>query len=1150
MPSADRDAELSRRIAALASLRDAELLLYEAGRWFRSGHAAELLARLPDLDLRDDNAGARVRQLVRFLAAGTLSSPDPVSGPALAACVAALARLRYAPPEAVPQLCAALLAGHGRKLRRCGGGDLAGLAWGLAALELLYGDLHQAVKLPAGTARARVAAGGGARVVGHVAAGGSGGAEAGAQEAAEEAGVGRLGAGEGATARADVGLEPSAGPAAARALSGAGDAVQPELQQEPVSAAGADTNGGERELEAGAAAATAGSTAVPGTARPQAPDGAAQEHQAAEVAADPAPRPSLSLSLSEETPDGFQSTAADALRTATAAPGSAAPAPAVPRWRRRRHGLQLQSRAPPEQVWLVPAAMAAIWQRLAAAAGAAAAAGDMEGEHLAKVAWAYAKVGRADPRLFGQLAGATLELLMPYLERVEAAAAAAPSYASVAAAASVATGGPPPLDAASVTNLVWAFVTAGQQQRQLLAALATVVVPYKSSYDNDQLATIARSYAAAVHYDTQLCTAIGMVTSRRLRHLTASQLPALLGSLAALGHREGELALAGGPVGRALSGLAEQLSPHEACELLWSVAQLRLDVRVDESTPGAGVLGLGLTDPADAERGTAAATSASGTVGNRGSGRSAGGGGGRGRRSGATEGALAVLIGGMLGRCDQLAPAELVRAVTALALLPPGGGGGGGRELRRRLAAELREALGRQPPGAFGGAAALRQLYGASQLVGQMLEAEGADSGFESAGSVSWDHERWEEEVAAIARASGDEEGGEAGAHSPSPWGSPGRGGGGSQRQFRSGGGREPLFASASAWAGARSFATSAEEPPTAPHCGAAAAERGWSQPELQEEQETTAPTGPTGSPQPEQAYPPQRRRSSRRRRGTDELGAYDEADPYDSSWSDVDWDSISVPPPAAAASAAGLRGAAPPRAALSGGSGGCGGEGSGLEAGTATATESAVALASGPLPYTLRKVYDEASGRELWEVAAPDAGGAGARSAEEPAARLLPPGLLAACRAAAREEAAAEVARLEAAEGEPGELWKLEVALALHDLTGSEPLARWSAAGGAAVADLLLPPPPAADEAGAGAGAGWPTHGSPPLPVAVLLLGPHDTTSNPPYIPLGHTRLRQRLLEALGVRVLLLPRFLWRAMGSSPEEQLCLLGNLLGRQR
>ena len=72
-----------------------------------------------------------------------LARSEEVPGPELAGCVAALAALRYAPPQAVPGLCGQLLAGQGRRLRQCGGGELADLGWGLALLQLLYGDVHQ-----------------------------------------------------------------------------------------------------------------------------------------------------------------------------------------------------------------------------------------------------------------------------------------------------------------------------------------------------------------------------------------------------------------------------------------------------------------------------------------------------------------------------------------------------------------------------------------------------------------------------------------------------------------------------------------------------------------------------------------------------------------------------------------------------------------------------------------------------------------------------------------------------------------------------------------------------------------------------------------------------------------------------------------------
>ena len=51
-----------------------------------------------------------------------------------------------APPTAAPapqrQVCAALLAGHSHKLRSCSAGHQAQLAWALATLESMYGEVH------------------------------------------------------------------------------------------------------------------------------------------------------------------------------------------------------------------------------------------------------------------------------------------------------------------------------------------------------------------------------------------------------------------------------------------------------------------------------------------------------------------------------------------------------------------------------------------------------------------------------------------------------------------------------------------------------------------------------------------------------------------------------------------------------------------------------------------------------------------------------------------------------------------------------------------------------------------------------------------------------------------------------------------------
>ncbi|GFR42245.1 hypothetical protein Agub_g3139, partial [Astrephomene gubernaculifera] len=261
--------------------------------------------------------------------------------------------------------------------------------------------------------------------------------------------------------------------------------------------------------------------------------------------------------------------------------------------------------------------------------------------------------------------------------------------------------------------------------------------------------------------------------------------------------------------------------------------------------------------------------------------------------------------------------------------------------------------------------------------------------------------------------------------------------------------------------------------------------------------------------------------------------------DPYDASWSNVDWDEIRIPPP----SSQGASGqSAPPQD-------GCvtlgrnGSRGSGASNGGTTADI---------LSYDVKRVHDEATGRELLEIVPTGPGLAGttvaaaaAEAGGDPAAAVLPAELLSACQEAAAEWAAEEQQRMEAAaEATPG-LWRLEVAEALRELTGSEPLLRWVTPHNTAVADLLLLPPKQQPTRRGRATRG--SASSPPPPVAVLLLGPEDVTRNAPYTPLGATRMRQRLLEAAGARVVVLPRFLWRLMSGAPEEQLCLLGNLLG---
>ncbi|GLI62988.1 hypothetical protein VaNZ11_005845, partial [Volvox africanus] len=97
--AANRDADLMRRILELQDLREAELLVYDAGSYFRSVHAGEMLVRLPELDLETSNSGLRTRRLIRFLSHCALRDLQPLSGSLLARCVAAFARLSYIPPE-------------------------------------------------------------------------------------------------------------------------------------------------------------------------------------------------------------------------------------------------------------------------------------------------------------------------------------------------------------------------------------------------------------------------------------------------------------------------------------------------------------------------------------------------------------------------------------------------------------------------------------------------------------------------------------------------------------------------------------------------------------------------------------------------------------------------------------------------------------------------------------------------------------------------------------------------------------------------------------------------------------------------------------------------------------------------------------------
>ncbi len=153
---------------------------------------------------------------------------------------------------------------------------------------------------------------------------------------------------------------------------------------------------------------------------------------------------------------------------------------------------------------------------------------------LCRVAWAYAKVGVYDARLMDRLAAAALRLL-PKLkstqqtQQQQGAAQSRPEKAPsdgahaiddvndalavrqlIAAAA--ATGAAAPLDPVTVTNLAWAYGELRHSHTGLMAGLASVFVPYKSQYDNEMVARLARSYAALGQYDSDMCAALSIVS--------------------------------------------------------------------------------------------------------------------------------------------------------------------------------------------------------------------------------------------------------------------------------------------------------------------------------------------------------------------------------------------------------------------------------------------------------------------------------------------------------------------------------------------------------------------------------------------------------------------------------------------------------------
>ncbi len=305
----------------------------------------------------------------RLLTHGSLHSVEQVSGPSLARCVAAYAHLSYAPPEAVPQMVSALLSYYAHKLRACSGPDLAELAWGLAVLQSLYGDVHQAVRRPAYTARLM---GEGARIVGVV----PGGMHAGQAEEVGgmlEGGVAKVqevqaGPGlavmEGRTATVDCGEE--------RAVRGT-EGVAQEGAEASGLASGRD-GGGSEGMGAATGADDGGDGAVVVAAVADS-EGSRRRRR----------RRRRQLEGSSGDSGGGGDGEGRALVAADGETGAVAAGGGQAAKKGRGSGTGAA-------IWLVPVAMTKISERLALAAGSRADQGGMEGEHLAK--WVGA--GRAE----------------------------------------------------------------------------------------------------------------------------------------------------------------------------------------------------------------------------------------------------------------------------------------------------------------------------------------------------------------------------------------------------------------------------------------------------------------------------------------------------------------------------------------------------------------------------------------------------------------------------------------------------------------------------------------------------------------------------------------------------------------------------------
>jgi hypothetical protein len=132
------DAAISRLILAASTLRDVEVLLYAHGRRFRSRHVAQLLARLPAVEMQGANASARRSRVVGLMCQGLMDTCAELGGPALAACLWALGRLGdpLTPPATLPAVLEELLRDGSAKARACAFAQLADVAWAVAKLQV------------------------------------------------------------------------------------------------------------------------------------------------------------------------------------------------------------------------------------------------------------------------------------------------------------------------------------------------------------------------------------------------------------------------------------------------------------------------------------------------------------------------------------------------------------------------------------------------------------------------------------------------------------------------------------------------------------------------------------------------------------------------------------------------------------------------------------------------------------------------------------------------------------------------------------------------------------------------------------------------------------------------------------------------------